>query len=70
MIYELYYWPGIRDGAEFVASHYEEAGAEYIDVALIPEEKKAAEIRAMELLEDESIEASSIRSPVLKAGGN
>jgi glutathione S-transferase len=39
MIYEFYYWPGIQGRGEFVRLALEKAGAEYIDIALIPEEK-------------------------------
>jgi hypothetical protein len=39
MIYELYYWPGIQGRGEFVRLALEEAGAEYVDIALRPEEE-------------------------------
>ena len=37
MIYELYYWPGIQGRGEFVRPAPEQAGAEYRDLALLPE---------------------------------
>ena len=39
MAYELYYWPGIQGRGEFVRLALEEAGAEYVDMALVPAEK-------------------------------
>ena len=39
MIYELYYWPGIQGRGEFVRLALEEAGSEYVDIALRPEEE-------------------------------
>ena len=34
--YELYYWPGIQGRGEFVRLALEEAGADYVDVARLP----------------------------------
>lgn len=68
MIYELYYWPGIQGRGEFVRLALEEAGAEYIDVALVPEEEGGG-ITAMEkFLEGESVEHPPFAPPFLKAG--
>ena len=39
MAYELYYWPGIQGRGEYVRLALEDAGAEYTDLALIPESK-------------------------------
>lgn len=36
---EVYCWPGIQARGEFVRLALEEAGAEYIDMALVPEEE-------------------------------
>ena len=33
MSYELFYWPGIQGRGEFLRLAFEEAGADYIDVA-------------------------------------
>jgi glutathione S-transferase len=38
MRYELFYWPSIQGRGEFVRLALEEAGADYIDVARMPEE--------------------------------
>ena len=37
MRYELYYWPSIQGRGEFVRLALEEAGADYVDVARLPE---------------------------------
>ena len=68
MIYELYYWPGIQGRGEFVRLALEEAGAEYIDVALIPEEKGGGTTAIEKFLEGESIERPPFAPPFLKAG--
>ena len=39
MKYILYYWPGIQGRGEFVRLALEEAGADYVDIALVPEKK-------------------------------
>jgi len=36
MKYELYYWPGIQGRGEFIRLAFEDAGAEYVDVARRP----------------------------------
>ena len=36
MRYELYYWPDIQGRGEFVRLALEEAGANYVDVARMP----------------------------------
>src|SRR5258706_92545 len=36
MTYELYYWPGIQGRGEFIRLALEEAGARYVDVAVLP----------------------------------
>ena len=41
MRYELYYWPGIQGRGEFVRLAFEEAGADYRDVALEPGSEQA-----------------------------
>lgn len=38
MPYELYYWPTIQGRGEFIRLALEEAGADYLDVARLPEE--------------------------------
>src|SRR4051812_15568361 len=36
MKYELYYWPGIQGRGEFIRLAFEDAGADYVDVARRP----------------------------------
>jgi glutathione S-transferase len=68
MIYELYYWPGIQGRGEFVRLALEDAGAEYVDVALVPAEEGGG-VPAMErLLEGADVERPPFAPPFLKAG--
>jgi glutathione S-transferase len=68
MKYELYYWPGIQGRGEYVRLALEYAGAEYLDVALVPE-KKGGGLPALErYLEVEDIERPPFAPPFLKAG--
>jgi glutathione S-transferase len=39
MHYELFYWPSIQGRGEFVRLSLEEAGADYVDVARLPEDE-------------------------------
>ena len=64
MIYELYYWPGIQGRGEFIRLALEEAGAEYIDIALRPDGVK--EMQAY--LHDPDVERPPFAPPFLKAG--
>ena len=68
MIYELYYWPGIQGRGEYVRLALEDAGAAYVDVALVPEAKGGG-VAAMErFLEGEDVERPPFAPPFLKAG--
>src|SRR5262252_4459212 len=68
MRYELFYWPGIQGRGEFVRLALEEAGADYIDVARLPE-RDGGGMRAMNRwLEDESVKRPPFAPPFLKAG--
>ncbi|MGE5615701.1 MAG: glutathione S-transferase [Bacillota bacterium] len=64
MIYELYYWPGIQGRGEFIRLALEEAGAEYIDIALRPDGVKEMQF----FLNDPGIERPPFAPPFLKAG--
>jgi len=68
MIYELYYWPGIQGRGEFVRLALEEAGAEYVDIALKPEEEGGGVPAMMKFLEGPDVIHPPFAPPFLKAG--
>jgi glutathione S-transferase len=68
MMYELYYWPGIQGRGEFVRLALEYAGAKYLDVALVPEEKGGGVPALEEFLEGTNVERPPFAPPFLKAG--
>jgi glutathione S-transferase len=68
MIYELYYWPGIQGRGEFVRLALEESGAEYVDIALVPEGRGGGVPAIMELLEGADVIRPPFAPPFLKAG--
>ncbi len=68
MRYELYYWPGIQGRGEYVRLALEEAGADYVDIALVPEEEGGG-VPAMERwLDGEDVAHPPFAPPFLKAG--
>jgi glutathione S-transferase len=68
MKYILYYWPGIQGRGEFVRLALEEAGADYVDIALVPE-KEGGGVPAIEAyLEGEDVPRPPFAPPFLKAG--
>lgn len=68
MVYELYYWPGIQGRGEFVRLALEDAGAEYIDLALVPEEAGGGVPALEKFLEGADAERPPFAPPFLKAG--
>src|SRR3974390_373615 len=64
MRYELYYWPEIQGRGEFVRLAFEEAGADYIDVARRPNGMSAM----MRMLDGARAKTPSFAPPFLKAG--
>jgi glutathione S-transferase len=68
MRYELYYWPEIQGRGEFVRLALEEAGADYVDVARLPNRGGKGIPAMMRFLESRSIEHSPFAPPFLKAG--
>ena len=68
MIYELYYWPGIQGRGEFVRLALEEGGADYVDVALLPEDAGGGVGAMMKLLDDPGVACPPFAPPFLKAG--
>ena len=65
MRYELYYWPGIQGRGEFIRLALEEAGADYVDVARIPQRGVPA---LMRVLKNRSLRYPPFAPPFLKAG--
>ena len=68
MTYELYYWPGIQGRGEFVRLALEEAGAEYLDIALLPEEQGGGVPAMMKFLDGPEVARPPFAPPFLKAG--
>lgn len=68
MTYELYYWPGIQGRGEYVRLALEEAGAPYLDIALVPEDQGGGESAILRYLADEHVERPPFAPPFLKAG--
>jgi glutathione S-transferase len=68
MLYELYYWPGIQGRGEYVRLALEEAGAKYVDVALVPESKGGGVPALERYLDGSDIARPPFAPPFLKAG--
>src|SRR5476651_2332567 len=68
MIYELCYWPGIQGRGEFVRLALEQGGAEYRDIALLPEEQGGGVPAIMKFLDGPSVARQPFAPPFLKAG--
>jgi len=68
MNYELYYWPGIQGRGEFVRLALEEGGAEYRDIALLPEEQGGGVPALLKFLDGPDIARPPFAPPFLKAG--
>ncbi len=69
MRYELYYWPAIQGRGEFVRLALEEAGADYVDVARLPEGEGGGVPALLRLLDDSALALPPYAPPVLKADG-
>jgi len=68
MRYELYYWPEIQGRGEFVRLALEEAGADYVDVARLPEKRGGGTRALLRLLGDRKVARPAFAPPVLVAG--
>lgn len=68
MRYELYYWPSIQGRGEFVRLALEEAGADYQDVARLPEGEGTGIAAMLALLEDPQAPHPPFAPPFLRAG--
>ncbi|MGX9774071.1 glutathione S-transferase [Janthinobacterium aestuarii] len=69
MAYELYYWPTIQGRGEFIRLALEEAGAEYHDVARLPERKGQGVPAMLACLDGDSTPQAAYAPPVLRDGG-
>lgn len=68
MRYELYYWPGIQGRGEFVRLALEDAGADYLDVALVPEARGGGVPALQRWLDGDDVARPPFAPPFLKAG--
>ena len=68
MIYELHYWPGIQGRGEFVRLAFEEGGADYVDIALVPDDEGGGIPAMNRWLQGEDVERPPFAPPFLKAG--
>jgi glutathione S-transferase len=68
MRYELYYWPEIQGRGEFVRLALEEAGADYVDVARLPNRGGKGMPAMTRFLESRSVQLRPFAPPFLKAG--
>jgi glutathione S-transferase len=66
--YELHYWPGIQGRGEFVRLALEDGGADYVDVARLPEKRGGGERALMRFLVDRRVATPGFAPPLLKAG--
>lgn len=67
MAYKLFYWPGIQGRGEFVRLVLEEAGADYVDVARMPEEDGGG-IAALQKELAENSRTPAFTVPLLRDG--
>jgi glutathione S-transferase len=66
--YQLHYWPTIQGRGEFVRLALEAAGANYVDVARLPESKGGGESALGDRLDDPEIVRPSFAPPFLIDG--
>ena len=68
MRYELYYWPGLQGRGEFVRLALEEAGADYVDIALVPEKDGGGVPAMTRFLAGDDVLHPPFAPPFLKCG--
>jgi glutathione S-transferase len=68
MKYQLYYWPHIQGRGEFVRLALEEGGADYVDVARLPEADGGGRPAVVRVLEQAPDGRTPFAPPILKAG--
>ena len=68
MRYELHYWPSVQGRGEFVRLALEEAGADYVDVARLPESEGGGEPALARYFAARERDHPSFAPPFLRAG--
>lgn len=68
MAYELYYWPTIQGRGEFIRLALEEAGADYRDIARLPERKGQGMPAVLACLDGDNTPQAAYAPPVLRDG--
>ena len=68
MAYELYYWPTIQGRGEFIRLALEEAGADYRDIARLPERKGQGMPAMLACLDGDNTPHAAYAPPVLRDG--
>jgi glutathione S-transferase len=68
MRYELHYWPSVQGRGEFVRLALEESGADYVDVARLPEAQGGGERALARWFAPRDREHPSFAPPFLRAG--
>ena len=68
MRYELYYWPHIPGRGEYVRLALEEGGADYVDVARLPEQEGGGRPAVQRMLQKAPGGRPPFAPPILKAG--
>jgi glutathione S-transferase len=66
--YELFYWPGIQGRGEFIRLALEAAGAPYVDVARLPEQRGGGVKAMMKVMHAASGTLEPFAPPFLRAG--
>ena len=66
--YQLYYWPHIQGRGEFIRLLLEEAGAEYVDVGRLSEERGGGIEPIREILQGEQLSPPHFAPPILRDG--
>lgn len=64
--YELFYWPSIQGRGEFVRLAFEDAGADYVDVARRSPEEGGGVAAMMKLMRDESLATPPFAPPFVR----
>ncbi len=66
--FELYYWPGLQGRGEFVRLVLEEAGADYVDVARLPESEGGGAQAILRIMKQPPGPIPPLAPPILKVG--